>query len=220
MENKNVFESVSLFNILTGMGIVLAAIIIYSCFLDTYTHSYLMVFLYFLLFAHILLVNVAFKKEYKEIVKPATACVFTISLVFHAIAFIDMLKLKDYYFFSGNMLMTLIGIMAILLLFLYIVAYVNHYRINMTNASNPTLVSKNRAILIVAAGISLLEAILLIVNANIEKRNIVLYLVLTYILFSVISLILISMEAIVNMFRTAREQGNLKEVEELTKKQS
>lgn len=214
MEKRNFFANTKIFYNLNIIAAILAVLIVYFCFIDKYIHSLLFIFLYILLFAHIIVVSTAFKKGYKEVSKAAIAGIFTTSLIFHAIGFIDMIELNQYYFFSGNILMTFIGVIACLLLILFIFAYVNHYRINETNQSETSLVTLNKKILFTISILSILEAFFIFYNAFISNRSVTIYLVLTYILFSIISLIIISMEELVNVFRIAREQGRLDQVVE------
>lgn len=209
MNKKSVFASPAILYTLSFFAAILAIVIVYVCFLDDFSHSFLFLFLYALLFALTVVVEVAFKKGRKEVVKAGTAALFTACFFFHAMGFVDMLSLNYYYFFSANMVANCIGTIAVALFVLFVAAYINHFIINASNTSDEKNVKVNKTLLITIAILSIIQACLIAYNDSTTGRNVEIYLVLTYAMLFFISLILLSIEVLVNEFRIAKEKGVL-----------
>lgn len=212
MENKNVLAKPAMLTFFSVFAAALAIAIVYVCFIDEFLHSLLFTILYLLLFFLTFIINSAFIKGQKELVKISAVSIFTTCLIFHAMAFVDMLSLNYYYFFNGNILITCVGLNAILLFVLFVIAYINHFIINKTNESNTVKVNANKIILIIIAILSLVQAGLIFYKDYMGGRAFELYLMLSYVMFFFISMMLICIEGLINIFRTAREEGKLAEV--------
>lgn len=220
MNKNSIFTKVSFLYFFSILAACLAISIIYICQIDDFQHSILISFLYILLFSLIILVSASFKSGKKEIVKPASGSLLTVCLIFHAMGFMDMIILNQGFFFTGNMLMTVIALIAIIHFILFIFIYINHFYINSTSNSNDQMVKKNRVFLIILATLSILQAFLLYYKDVLRGKKIGYYLILSYVMFCFTSFIIASLEGIINKYREAREEGKLEEmvVKEVGKK--
>lgn len=212
MNKNNIFAKSSTLYFFACIALMFAAITIYICIFDEFFHSILLVLLYLYLFASIFITSKAYQEGRKELFKMGTTFLITICLVFHTMGLVDMINQNYYYFFSGNFIITCIGIIAIILYVSFLIAFINHFAINTTNSSNTEKVLANTGILAGIAILSLIQAGLVAYKDFLSNRIIEYSLICTYLMFFAISMILICVENLINTFRIAREEGNLNKI--------
>lgn len=212
MNKNNIFaKSITLY-IFASLALILAAITIYVCLFDEFFHSLLLIFLYLYLFASIFITAKSYQEGRKELFKMGTTFLISICLVFHTMGLVDMINQNYYYFFSGNFIITCIGIIAIILYISFLIAFISHFAINNTNSSNTEKVLANTGILAGIAVLSLIQSGLIIYKDSLSNMIMEYSLICTYLMFFAISMILICVEILINTFRVAREEGNLNKV--------
>lgn len=209
MNKNNIFAKSSSLYIFASLALIFAAITIYVCFFDEFFHSILLILLYLYLFASIFIIAKSYQEGRKELFKMGTTFLISICLVFHTMGLVDMINQNYYYFFSGNFIITCIGMIAIILYISFLIAFINHFAINNTNSSNTEKVLANTGILAGIAVLSLIQAGLVAYKDSLSNRIIEYSLICTYLMFFSISMILICVENLINTFRLAREEGNL-----------
>lgn len=212
MNKNNIFAKSSTLYFFACIALIFAAITIYVCIFDEFFHSILLIFLYLYLFASILITAKSYQEGRKELFKMGTTFLITTCLVFHTMGLVDMINQNYYYFFSGNFIITCIGIIAIILYISFLIAFINHFAINTTNSSNTEKVLANTGILAGIAILSLIQAGLVAYKDSLSNRLMEYSLICSYLIFFAISMILICVENLINTFRLAREEGNLNKV--------
>lgn len=212
MNKNNIFAKSSTLYFFACIALIFAAITIYVCIFDEFFHSILLIFLYLYLFASIFITAKSYQEGRKELFKMGTTFLITTCLIFHTMGLVDMINQNYYYFFSGNFIITCIGIIAIILYISFLIAFINHFAINTTNSSNTEKVLANTGILAGIAILSFIQAGLVAYKDSLSNRLIEYSLICTYLMFFAISMILICVENLINTFRIAREEGNLNKV--------
>lgn len=208
--NKNgLFSKPATLMVFAVFAEIFGILSVYFCLTDDFAHSILLLFDYVLVFILIFSVKKAFSKGEKEIVKAGTASLFTACFLVFVKTFIDIIYLNNYYIFSKNYVATIIGVITILIFVLFVFAYITHFKINISGASDSKRVQGNKTILVFISILCLVNAAAIYYNDILMGRKIEYYLICTYCMYFFVNLILACIEVLINNFRIAKEKGNL-----------